>query len=83
MVSEASDKMPPTTGMAPEMANLATFMDMASTDPDTTPLMDKYPTNTIISTTNTEVATHFSHPAICLSPGLPRAAHATLAATYP
>ncbi len=37
-VSAASDKMPPTTGMAPEMANRAAFTAAASAAPATTPL---------------------------------------------
>ena len=80
-VSAVSEMTPPTTGTMLEMVNLAAFTVAASAPPEITPDRFRYPTKASRTTDRRMVISHFSRPPIRLSPSLPRAAQATLAAT--
>ena len=80
-VSAASERMPPTTGTAREMASLAAFTAAASADPAMAPLAVKYPTNTRSPPVSRKVMAPLMRAESFFSPSLPRAAWAQQAAT--
>ena len=82
MVSAASDRIPPTTGMVPDMANFVALMVTASALPAITPLNVRYPTKASITVVSSVVAAHFISAPIRPKPSFPSAAKATAEARY-
>ena len=80
-VSAASDRIPPTTGTAREIAIFAVFTAAASADPATAPLAVSQPTKSSRNTVSAPCTPPRISSATFFRPGLPTAAQAQQAPT--